>query len=1762
MNKSHFSQAERFEPAGRNRRRPAGVSRRQKKRQLGFETLEDRRVMSADPLAPIVGPTAQTEFITYSSDTPEGLAATLAAELARYQFISTHNDVADLRGRSIPTDPLFEDQWYLLNVGQEVQNPVLQQIFGTPGEDINYFDARQLGYTGEGVTVAVIDSGVQQAHPDLNLHPTLQFDAIALDGDANPVLFPFDPDFPFTTYDPTNAHGTAVAGIIAALDDGVGTVGIAPDALIIPIRNDFGVSPAANVEAFQFATQNADITNNSWGPADGLRQLAAPSPAELLSLQNSIFGPNAGRNGLGMIHVFAAGNGADVGAPGDVVAPGLDSASYDGYVNSRYTIGVTGIDHDGEYNNIDGTITNFAEAGPSVLVAAHVGSFSETIGDDVFIGTGIASTDTLNSTGYNVPPASNGLEIDGDYLIVEDDAYTRNFGGTSAAAPQVSAVIALMLQANPNLGWRDVQEILIRSARQNAPTATLANGFDKITANNYQNPWIINQIPLFHEPDIYDPLIPNSIQFYNPELDPRIGNPGFIGLHAHYGPTPQIMTNGAGYTISQGRGTNFDQTGTAHGVVDAGLAVRLAEQWSSKAQTLPNELTFTSTADTPIPAGGLNNNIPAAHVVDPDGVALIIPGFLGGGGDWQGYYDEYFADAPDFTQFDNLSHGAPLELTVPQINGQDIVVETVEVLLNIGGGTKEALDHLRVVLVSPNGTHSELNHYFIDEGFPETQFHQTRGQLFNPSTGFQNLNPGGLNGVSADGVDRLSPTPDQGDTLVFNFTTNRAWGERSDDAIIYDPTTNEPFTTIPGLGGNVYNTFLTGAGVPSSVGDLVSSGWQLHFENYGNNDLVLNSVEIVWHGSPIQATTERVTGFVGIDQDQSDTFNFSRIAQLPAQSAVDFTDVDGDPFTQRLGEVVNIVDPNPEPFAANVTVFAFRDGNANGIVDGSDFLVDQFVTGHDGNYFFDLEPGDYIITTDDEQTFDDELTAEGFLRDFQTTWRITEDFFKVWDYDANLEVPTTIIDGVPTPSAFLDGNEVEVVTGIRNLNFLIDPGPEPDTTVDFSGAIFADFEGDGVFNGDDIAVPDIGVFADVNRNGQFDAGETLVETGIDGQYQLTVPTVGRNVIDIGVITPVDWEVVEPGEEIATFFTNGVPGTLNLDPINKTYTFFVEQGDVVTSVDFAVQPPVASDGSGGTDPTGTIFGTVFNDANSNTVRDINEQGVANITVYVDANNSGSLEPGELTALTNVNGAYVFSGVPAGDHLLRINIAEPLSQTVPINNNPRAVTVAPSGTITGVLFGIDNSAEFDWGDLPAEYNLTTAEDNGARSRNTGVYKLGEYIDAELDGIESDGAIGDDLDMFPPNDEDGVVVVPLEIGPQEPGATGQVTLTTNRFGGFLHGWIDFNGDFDFEDPGEQLILSSPDRAPTTSYGAVLGDNVLTFDLPDEIPDPATTAAGSIYARFRYGSFNIGISGEDTIGEVVDLVVDVESDTSTASLVNGSDINQDGSISGADFLAWQMGAGMTSGAVQSDGDANQDGAVDSHDLQMWQEAYNPAPPNPATFVDNTGDIDSDGDIDGKDFLALQRGFGMAEIATLSDGDGNHDGDVDLSDVQLWAVSYGFVSSNSSAAASQAVAGALSAPSGAESSYETAPASYQTAPRISQPGFREDYVPSEIDSKEAGSLIENQSIASIANAAERMAARTRGGRSAFARLDNQFAAESSGYVSHQAEAALARRDRVLEQLFAKRDQTLKEIATESTDSTDALEVLALALGEEIDWRL
>jgi Ca2+-binding RTX toxin-like protein/subtilisin-like proprotein convertase family protein len=291
-------------------------------------------------------------------------------------------------------------------------------LYNPSGLDLNVVNVWD-DYTGQGVLVGVIDDGFDYNHSDLNDNYDTSIDYDYNDNDSTPFG------------NSTDAHGTAVSGIIGAeAGNGIGGVGVAFNATITGFR-------ATNIVATTNALWDSvylDVVNNSWGFGGNFTDnfYSSSFSSAGAAIVNAVAN---GRGGLGTAIVFAAGNSRSLG----------DNTNYHNFQNSPGVITVAAV-------KADGYITSYSTPGASILVSAFGSEPSS-----------IFTTDRTGSAGYS----------SGDY--------TTSFDGTSAAAPMVSGVVALMLEANPNLGYRDIQEILAYSARQTGSSSSYAtNG-----ANNW-----------------------------------------------------------------------------------------------------------------------------------------------------------------------------------------------------------------------------------------------------------------------------------------------------------------------------------------------------------------------------------------------------------------------------------------------------------------------------------------------------------------------------------------------------------------------------------------------------------------------------------------------------------------------------------------------------------------------------------------------------------------------------------------------------------------------------------------------------------------------------------------------------------------------------------------------------------------------------------------------------------------------------------------------------------------------------------------------------------------------------------------------------------------------------------------------------------------------------------------------------------------------------------------------------------------------------
>lgn len=240
----------------------------------------------------------------------------------------------------------------------------------------------------------------------------------------------------------SGVHGTATAGLISAdaSSNGGTLTGLAYGAKLTAVNIFSGVA-ADNFTTSIKMMSTFDVTNNSWGWS------VKWADATSTSFGNAFVGglntaASTGRGGLGTVIVHAAGN------EWSTDRRGVNTSQFGA---SRQVVNVAAISSNGD-------VSYYSNRGSALLVGASSGGNTNAY---------ITTTDRSGTAGYSSTDV------------------TGTFNGTSAAAPQVTAIVADMMSANRSLGWRDVQEILALTARDvetssftKAATGQMAYGWD------------------------------------------------------------------------------------------------------------------------------------------------------------------------------------------------------------------------------------------------------------------------------------------------------------------------------------------------------------------------------------------------------------------------------------------------------------------------------------------------------------------------------------------------------------------------------------------------------------------------------------------------------------------------------------------------------------------------------------------------------------------------------------------------------------------------------------------------------------------------------------------------------------------------------------------------------------------------------------------------------------------------------------------------------------------------------------------------------------------------------------------------------------------------------------------------------------------------------------------------------------------------------------------------------------------------------------
>lgn len=375
---------------------------------------------------------------------------------------------------SVPrqTDPLSESAWHLENTGQKA----FSNGAGIVGEDHKIKLAHQLGYTGKNIRIAISDDGVEIEHPDLQQNQlvgehrdyTSGLPADHYKGDPTPLLS-------------KDAHGTAVTGLVSAVKgNSIGSYGVAPDALFAGF-NFLTSTQDPPMKLHQF-TGSFDIFNYSYGlPGYIISDVFNTAHETALSIgsinQKKIYIKAAGNSFIEQIKV------ASPTPPSPRTHTAWGNANFEAEQTLPYYIMVGAV-------NARGVRSSYSTPGSNLWI-------SGAGGEDGYDTPAMITTDlqgcsrgyahgSLGYTQFDLGKLGSNIHCD----------FTNTMNGTSSAAPVISGIVALMLEANPNLTWRDVKHILAKTADKvdqspnnllNHPALT-----HELPGHDYDYKWVTN----------------------------------------------------------------------------------------------------------------------------------------------------------------------------------------------------------------------------------------------------------------------------------------------------------------------------------------------------------------------------------------------------------------------------------------------------------------------------------------------------------------------------------------------------------------------------------------------------------------------------------------------------------------------------------------------------------------------------------------------------------------------------------------------------------------------------------------------------------------------------------------------------------------------------------------------------------------------------------------------------------------------------------------------------------------------------------------------------------------------------------------------------------------------------------------------------------------------------------------------------------------------------------------------------------------------
>ncbi|MFE4106004.1 S8 family serine peptidase [Almyronema epifaneia] len=341
-----------------------------------------------------------------------------------------------------PQDPLYARQWHLFHTGSSQSLAANSHIAAE--------SAWELTRGSRSVVIAVADDGFDVDHPDFQGVGKLVAPQDLKQQDALPT----------PTREDEN-HGTAVAGLAIAEENGIGVVGVAPGCAFMPIQTTGFLDDESIEQLFDWAIeQGAAVISASWSPA------AIYFPLSLRQRNAITKAATQGRYGRGCVIVFSAGNANrpvsgslnEQGWPKNAVKGATTWLS--GFAVHPDVISVaasTSLNRKAAYSNWGQHIAIAAPSNnaPPSMALPRLGTLAT--GPEIqtaLPGLGMVTSDRSDAAGYAT------------------GAYTTGFGGTSSACPVVAGVAALVLSVNPYLKAYEVRRLLQETADKIVDTSS------------------------------------------------------------------------------------------------------------------------------------------------------------------------------------------------------------------------------------------------------------------------------------------------------------------------------------------------------------------------------------------------------------------------------------------------------------------------------------------------------------------------------------------------------------------------------------------------------------------------------------------------------------------------------------------------------------------------------------------------------------------------------------------------------------------------------------------------------------------------------------------------------------------------------------------------------------------------------------------------------------------------------------------------------------------------------------------------------------------------------------------------------------------------------------------------------------------------------------------------------------------------------------------------------------------------------------------